>query len=291
MAVAGVLMGLSLLLLLRGRRQGSDAGRERLMRFESGDVDDGRETRDSVRHPSRALWRLVELTFICLPSKMKNVVASGLGPVAHSGHTIEQLAGIRICATVAMPLFVALAMKFSRASFVLAAPAAAAGYFLPLFMSWKGRARYLDGVRRALPDTTDMLYALVLGGKNLDQAFSGAAAESVEPLRGMMMKTAAEVRLGASRSDAFDRLREKCDLPELSSLLKTLLQAESRGHPPAEALAVFSRELRLRQRDRLRVVVARAPLKMLAPLVFLILPASVLLTVGPTFLATLKNVM
>lgn len=291
MAVAGVLMGLSILLLLRSGRHSRVAGRERLSRF-GGRADDTATARVSGgRHPALALWRLVELSYAVLPARLKTAVTSGIGQVEHSGQSLERLAGIRVCSMVAMPLFVAFALKFSRAAIVLAAPAAAAGFFLPLLISWKGRERYYEEVRRALPDTADMLYALVLGGKNLDQAFGGAAAESVEPLRSLMMQAAAEVRLGASRADAFDRLRERCGLPELSSLLRTLLEAESRGHPPAEALAVFSRELRLRQRDRLRVVVARAPLKMLAPLVFLILPASVLLTVGPTFLATLKNVM
>jgi tight adherence protein C len=98
------------------------------------------------------------------------------------------------------------------------------------------------------------------------------------------------MELGSSREDAFNHVLERCSVPELSSLLRSLLEAERRGHPLAAALEVFSRDIRLRQRDRLRVVVAKAPLKILAPLIFLILPASILLTVGPTFLATFNKV-
>lgn len=97
------------------------------------------------------------------------------------------------------------------------------------------------------------------------------------------------MELGSTRAEAFERLLERCPLPELASLLRTLLEAERRGHPLAGTLEVFSREIRLRRRDQLRVIVAKAPLKLLAPLVFLILPASVILTVGPTFLTTMMH--
>ena len=161
---------------------------------------------------------------------------------------------------------------------------------LPRLLSARNRASYFDRVRQALPHTADMLYAFILGGRNLDQAFRGAALSSPEPLRPLLARGVREMELGSSREDAFNHLLESCPVPEFSSLLRSLLEAERRGHPLAVALEVFSRDIRLRRRDQLRVVVAKAPLKMLAPLIFLILPASVLLTVGPTFLATFNRV-
>jgi len=148
----------------------------------------------------------------------------------------------------------------------------------------------METVKRALPDTADILYSLVLGGKNLDQAFKNAAALAPEPLSGYLMSAVREIELGSTREEAFDRLADRCPLRELKSLLRSLLEAERRGYSLSSSLSVFSREIRLRRRDALREAGARAPLKMLAPLVFLILPASVLLTVGPTFLATLQQV-
>lgn len=292
MALTGVLIVLSLLLLLKGRRQESPAGEQRLKRFLPG-VEEALDLEGGgvLRHPSRAFWRLLELAYLILPSRLRKVVAGGLDVPDHTGYTQERLAGIRVCATLFLPLGSAFALKFSKASLVLASPLMAAGFFLPLLLCRRGQARYFEDVRRALPDTADVLYALVLGGKNLDQAFAGAAVESAEPLRSVMMQAASEVRLAAPRAEAFERLRARCPVPELSSLLKTLLQAEGRGYPPSEALKVFSSEIRLRQRDRLRLEVAKAPLKMLAPLVFLILPAAVLLSVGPTFLATMRNIL
>jgi tight adherence protein C len=136
----------------------------------------------------------------------------------------------------------------------------------------------------------DMLYAHVLGGKNLDQAFRGAAVLAREPLGSFTMAAVREMELGATREEAFSRLLSSCPVRELSSLLRSVLEAEKRGHSLSTSLAVFSREIRLRRRDQVREAGARAPLKMLVPLIFLILPASVLLTVGPTLLATLQRV-
>jgi tight adherence protein C len=238
----------------------------------------------------KSCWSFAEMPLKLVPDSLRKRLCSDLeGQVAHSGMTVDRLTGLRVWATFALPFVVLFLLRFSRLGLMLAAPCAAFGWMLPVILASKNRDRYLDEVRRALPDTADMLYAFVLGGKNLDQAFRGAAEAAPEPLRSTLAQTVREMELGSTRAEAFEHLLERCPLPELASLLRTLLEAERRGHPLAGTLEVFSREIRLRRRDRLRVTVAKAPLKLLAPLVFLILPASVILTVGPTLLATLMH--
>jgi len=125
---------------------------------------------------------------------------------------------------------------------------------------------------------------------DFDQAFRAAAMLAREPLRSILSQSVREMELGSTRREAFDGLTGRCPVRELSSLLNSLLEAEKRGHSLSSSLAVFSHEIRLRRRDQVREAGAKAPLKMLVPLIFLILPASVLLTVGPTFLVTLQRV-
>lgn len=242
-------------------------------------------------HGNRSSYRVfIELPLKLMPGALLKRLCSDLeGRAALSGMSVNRLAGLRIWATLFLPVVILLLFRFSRSGLMLFAPCAALGWMLPVLIAAKNRDRYLDEVRRALPGTADMLYAFVLGGKNLDQAFRGAAEAAPEPLRSPLTQALREMELGSTRAEAFERLLERCPLPELASLLRTLLEAERRGHPLAGTLEVFSREIRLRRRDQLRVAVAKAPLKLLAPLVFLILPASVILTVGPTFLATLMH--
>jgi tight adherence protein C len=243
--------------------------------------------RSGIRGTSRAL---VEMPLKLVPDALRKRLCSDLEVRAGlSGMSVELLAGIRVWTTFCLPVVVLLLLRFSGLGLMLSAPCAAFGWMLPLLLAARKREMYLDSVRRALPGTADMLYAFVLGGKNLDQAFRGAVDSAPEPLHSPLAQAVREMDLGTTRAEAFERLRERCPLPELSSLLRTLLEAERRGNPLAGTLEVFAREIRLRRRDQLRVAVAKAPLKLLAPLVFLILPASVILTVGPTLLSTLTN--
>jgi tight adherence protein C len=246
---------------------------------------------ESEEHRNRRSYRVfIDMPLKLMPGALRKRFCSDLeGRAALSGMSVDRLAGLRVWATLILPVVVLLIFRFSRLGLTLFAPCAAFGWMLPVLIAAKNRDRYLDEVRRALPGTADMLYAFVLGGKNLDQAFRGAAEAAVEPLRSLLAQTVREMELGSTRAEVFERLIERCPLPELASLLRTLLEAERRGHPLAGTLEVFSREIRLRRRDHLRVKVAKAPLKLLAPLVFLILPASVILTVGPTLLATLTH--
>ncbi|MBU4302061.1 MAG: type II secretion system F family protein [Actinobacteria bacterium] len=280
---------LALLFLARGREGKPDTGIRRLHRMQGGEPC-ASEAKSDTR-PARALWAILELPYRLLPHSVRSRLFSDLEKHVHlSGCTIEQLAGIRVFAGVSMPLISILALRFSPMGLALSLPLGVLGVMLPRVLASRNRTRYFDSVRHALPHTADMLYAFILGGRNLDQAFRGAAESSPNPLKPLLAQAVREMELGSSREDAFSHMLERCPVRELSSLLRSLLEAERRGHPLAAALEVFSRDIRLRHRDQLRVIVAKAPLKMLAPLIFLILPASVLLTVGPTFLATLNRV-
>jgi tight adherence protein C len=280
---------LALVFLSIGRSNNTaDAGIARLRRLQG---KNGGETSPARKHPHLRPGALLELPYRVLPGPLRQRLSSdlkGLAPL--SGFSVERLGGVRVCAALGLPFALMSMMRFSAASRVMAVPVAAFGVMLPRLLAGRRRAAYVESVRHCLPHAADMLYAYVLGGKNLDQAFRGAAETSPEPLGTLLRQAVREGELGASRAEVFSRLLERCPLPELSTLLRSLAEAESRGHPLSATLGVFSREIRLRRRDQLKVAVAKAPLKMLAPLVFLILPASVLLTVGPTFLATLKKV-
>jgi tight adherence protein C len=233
---------------------------------------------------------LLEMPYRLAPPAVRRRQDAGRSRLCEApGLEVPRMAGVTIIATVCLPSCLLLLLRFSTAALVLAPVCAACGMLLPRLMSLQARNRHLQAVRQSLPDTADMLYAHVLGGKNLDQAFKGAAALAREPLGPLLTVAVREMELGSTREEAFDRLSRACPVRELASLLRSLLEAEKRGHSLSASLAVFSREIRLRRRDQVRAAGARAPLKMLVPLIFLILPASVLLTVGPTLLVTLQR--
>ncbi len=285
----GAAAAISILLFYVGAGKRRSGAVEKLASLE--DVCEFRDPENPVPRKTRLASAFLELPYRLTPVPLRDRLFGKLAALCDSpGVSVPRLAGMRVWATLVLPSLVLLLTGFSSASLVLAVAMAAFGVLLPRLACARARVRYLEAIRKALPDTADLLYALVLGGKNLDQAFRGAAALAREPLGPFLRHTVREIELGSTRAEAFARLSKRCPVAELASLLKSLLEAERRGHSVSSTLSVFSREIRLRRRDELREAGARVPVKMLAPLVFLILPASVLLTVGPTFLATLERV-
>lgn len=286
MVWAAAAAALSLLFFSLGGRGRTAADRDRgAPGIRNGGITDGAEP-----CPGRAS-RFLEFPVRLLPPHVRERLFGGLDAGREiPGVSLDRMVGIGVWASLVLPLGTLALTGLSPAGLVAAPVLAVSGLLLPRLLVSRAAAHHMETVKRALPDTADILYSLVLGGKNLDQAFKNAAALAPEPLSGYLMSAVREIELGSTREEAFDRLAERCPLRELKSLLRSLLEAERRGYSLSSSLSVFSREIRLRRRDALREAGARAPLKMLAPLVFLILPASVLLTVGPTFLATLQRV-
>lgn len=282
-ALAAATAVLAVVFIASGRSAGTGKGAGRLASFHSSGAGGGKR-----RRFGDGLWKILALPTRALPKSWRVRLSCDLEERAgHCGLSVEQLLGMRLLVSTCLPPAVLLLLRFSTLGFVLLVPCVFLGVAAPRAVAGRGLALHMESLKRALPHTADILYALVLGGKNLDQAFRGAADGSPEPLGPILRQSVREMELGASRDEAFERLISRHPLPELASLLRSLLLAERKGHPLSETLGVFSREIRLRRRDELRVAVAKAPLKMLAPLVLLILPASVILTVGPTFLAAL----
>lgn len=280
---------LSIFFFFLGRRKRVPEGIQKLVMLD----EDGAaaEVAPSPVTRRRLFSAFLELPYRITPVSLRDRIAARIVPLcACPGVTVESLYGAGVWVTLGLPSAVLLLTGFSISGLILAPVLAAFGLLLPRLVSARDRARYLEAVRGALPETADMLYAFVLGGKNLLQAFRRAAYLAPDPLGPFLQRTVREIELGSSRVEAFEKLSARCPVRELSSLLQSLLEAEKRGHSLSATLSVFSREIRLRRRDQLREAGAKAPLKMLAPLVFLILPASVLLTVGPTLLSTLMRV-
>jgi multidrug resistance efflux pump len=76
---------------------------------------------------------------------------------------------------------------------------------------------------------------------------------------------------------------------DLSLFVHSLLRSEKYGFSYAETLKVQAEHLRFKDRSYRKAQASRLPLKMLIPLVFLILPASILLILGPVILSALSR--
>jgi tight adherence protein C len=99
-----------------------------------------------------------------------------------------------------------------------------------------------------------------------------------------------QVSLGESWSGALEDLGRRLALPDIGRLALTLRRSERLGSPVSEQLRALARDVRAERAARQQRRARRAPVMMLFPLVFLILPAFVLSAVVPAVLVAIGDV-
>jgi tight adherence protein C len=164
---------------------------------------------------------------------------------------------------------------------------ALAGPDLALARMARRRRRRIEA---QLPQFLDLLAAGSTAGLSALLALRRAAATVTEPLAEELRTLLARVDLGARWRPELQALAERLDLPDLNRAVMAMARTESLGTPLAESLRHRADEVRESRRARAAERARKAPVKMLFPLVFMILPAFLLLTVVPVLLSTLRSV-
>ncbi len=191
------------------------------------------------------------------------------------------LQGLRMAAGFALVLLV---LPLGFVSLLIAPLAFALGYRLPAFMIQRKRRRALEAVAADLPEIIDLTAVLCYSGESLHRALQHSLTVSGQPLtRRELARLAERMRLGESVQEVFSRLAGHPS-PELRRFARTILRADESGAPTADILEGLASELRASRRERNRIKAARASILVLFPLVFLILPSFLLLTVGSMIL-------
>jgi tight adherence protein C len=120
------------------------------------------------------------------------------------------------------------------------------------------------------------LDVLVLGMK-AGLTFSSAVEQSIDqvregPVREEFSRYLREVRTGATRRAALDRLAERVMLPSVTNFIASVSQAEETGGSLGEVLADQARQRRQERFVRAEKLANQAPVKMLFPLIALLFP-------------------
>ncbi|MGO0575680.1 type II secretion system F family protein [Ornithinimicrobium panacihumi] len=160
------------------------------------------------------------------------------------------------------------------------------------FASWmelwlRGAAQKRQrAIARELPDFLDILAVTVTAGLALRTALGRVAqGQGDSPLSDEVDRVLTDMRLGMSRRDAFEALRQRNDAPALHSWVTSMLQAEELGAPISETLQDIAQEVRRVRAAEVKKATAKAIPKISLVVTTIIVPASLLLVVSALFLS------
>jgi tight adherence protein C len=205
---------------------------------------------------------------------------------------------IRISAVVLLPLaaFVLGPQENYRNLIMLVVLAGVAGAIGPKAALDRMVGKRRDRVRKAIPDSLDLLVVCVEAGIGLDSAMLRVARDMAflhPDLAGEFLVVNRTINAGLSRDEALHGLYLRTGVDELRGLASSMVQSERLGTSIARILRVYSEALRRKRRQTAEKRAAEASIKMLIPLALFMLPALFALILGPaamTLAQTLKGV-
>lgn len=175
---------------------------------------------------------------------------------------------------------------------VILAGAFLAGVVIPEgFILWRVSARQ-HRIRKGLPDALDLLVICVEAGLGIDQALMRVSQELKVvhfDLSEELQLVNLEMRVGKTRIEALRELARRTGIDEIKTLVAMLAQTERFGTSIAQALRVYSDDLRVRRRQRAEEMAAKTTVKMVPPLVLFIFPALMVVILGPAALIIMRQ--
>ncbi len=180
------------------------------------------------------------------------------------------------------PLF--LQSGATQLTWIVAAVAGAAGFYLPGFIVDFRKKRRGESIFLGLPDALDLMVVCVEAGLGLDAAMRRVTAELSHSSPVLCEELAIanfQVQMGRPRKDVLRDLGIRTGVDDVRSLAAVIIQAEKFGSSISSALRVQSDSMRLHRRQLAEERAAKVSVKIMIPLIFFIFPGVFVVLVGP----------
>ncbi|MEX0282464.1 MAG: type II secretion system F family protein [Arenibacterium sp.] len=224
-----------------------------------------------------------------------------------SASAVQVFTAIRICLGLGLPLFFLGLVIASRMSAVTLPSALESslrelsllqtytiltvliglGYFCPMkFVNDKVAERRVR-IENSFPNALDLLRIAAESGLGFDAAMTrvGNELEKISPdVAFEFLTVQRQVAAGRPREDAMRDLTERCDVDVVRSFATVVQQSLRFGSSISDALTSYAEELREKRENKAQELANKLPVKMSIVLGLLMLPALILLAVGPTII-------
>ena len=162
--------------------------------------------------------------------------------------------------------------------------AAYGGMQLPFLLLKNRITKRQLSIKRAFPDTLDLLLICVESGMSIEAAFKKVSLEIGSqsiPLAEELTLTTAELSYLPDRKQAYENLAKRTNLEGVRSVCMALQQAERYGTPIAHALRIMAQENRDMRMSEAEKKAAALPPKLTVPMILFFLPVLFVVILGP----------
>jgi tight adherence protein C len=165
------------------------------------------------------------------------------------------------------------------------------GFMMPkIWLDNRTRLRQ-KAILKSLPDAFDLITTCVEAGLGLEAAL-GRVAEKVQgPFGEELTVMLHDIALGKLRRDALREVAERTGVPDLTSFINAVIQAETMGTSIAAVLRVQADQMRVKRRQRAEQEAQAAPIKMMFPLVLFIFPTMFIVILGPACISIYEQLV
>lgn len=165
------------------------------------------------------------------------------------------------------------------------------GYFIPDFWLKRKITQRKFAIRRFLPETVDLLGLCVEAGLDFTSALRWIIEKKIysNPMIEELTVVLEEIKWGKPRAKALRDLGRRVGVIEVTSFVHLLIQAERMGTPVSETFGIISEDTRLQRFREGERYAMKAPIKILIPLIFCILPVIGIIVAGPVLLTFMKG--
>ncbi|MCK5845223.1 MAG: type II secretion system F family protein [Victivallales bacterium] len=166
----------------------------------------------------------------------------------------------------------------------------AALFMYPIFWLKKTIEIRHKSIQKALPNVLDLLTLSVEAGKDfLTSLRDILARRKRDPLGAELERTFHEIQLGKKRTQALKDLVERVKQPDLSSVMNSIIQSDELGVSIAQLLRIQGDQLRMKRFQRAEKLANEAPVKIIFPIAFFIVPAVMGIMGGPLVIQLMRT--
>ena len=200
--------------------------------------------------------------------------------------TVTQYLGYRALAAVGLPavvlfLFI-LGGGIGIIGILFTGAAAGIGIVLPKTLVERAAKQRIARIDYEVPELVDLLVTTIEAGVGFGSSLQVCSRRVREPLGSELRLTLGEQSMGLTMNDALRNMLERTNRSvSMRAFVQSIVQGETMGVSIGKTLRDLAVDMRKRRRQQAEERAQKAPIKLLFPLTFLILPAMMIVILGP----------